>query len=322
MSTSRSLLALCLCLSLPASLTAGPSGADPASPAATERPAPGAASDEEIAGLIEALGYRTQVARGLARMGTAAAQRRVEGIEDRRTRARRLATLQALAVRFEAAFAWERILPLMVASWQAHLDHRQVLALTAFLDTAAGRLYAGKGLAAINEAAIDQAIHLDAAIDEVFDRPAGAAPARLRRIREPAPDSHAGLALRWLRLHDPEQAQVFDERKAQGLAAARAAFQSATGDGSLTPEHQRILAAYEAGIRLADLERIAVRRLVDELDRGELSSLVDAFDTPAMQSLAAARARADRASGERFAELVQQALADGLMWDLLRATID
>jgi len=275
-----------------------------------------------VADLIEALGYQEQVARGLARMGTAAAERRVEGIRDRGRREQRRAALQALAARFEQRFDWPTILPLMVAGWQEHLDAGHLQALSDFLDTEAGRLYAGKGMAAINEAAIDQAIHLDAAIDAVFDRPADVAPPRLPRVREPAPDSHAGLALRWLRLHDPEQAQVFADRKAQGLEAARNAFGAATDGDTLPPELQKILDAYVAEIRLHDLERVAVRRVVGELDRAELTLLVEAFDTPAMQELATARARADRASGERFAALVQQALADGLMWELMRVMAD
>lgn len=290
--------------------------------AADGQAAPDAAREARIAGLIEALGYREQVARGMARMGTAAAQRRVERTKDRRQREQRLIRLRTLADRFEQTFNWDRIQPLMVASWQDHLDDRQVDALTAFLETEAGRLYASKGQVVINEAAVDQAIHLDAAIDAVFDRPPDVAPPRLPRVREPAPGSHAGLALRWLRLHDPAHAQVFAERKAMGLEGARTAFQAAADETGLPPEYQRILDAYEAEIRLADLEQIAVRRVVRELSRAELSILAEAFDTPAMQSLAAARARADRASGERLGELVQQEMAGGLMWELLRVTID
>lgn len=318
-----SLLTLLLVLSAapsPAAVPDAPATAGAAVPDLTATAA--AAAPGTVEALIEALGYRQQVARGMARMGTASAQRRVAAIVDRGKREQRRAALQALAARFEARFDWPTILPLMVSGWQAHLDGNHLRTLSAFLATDAGRLYAGKGLAAINEAAIDQAIHLDATIDAVFDRPADAALPRPPRLREPAPRSHAGLALRWLRLHDPEQAQVFAERKAQGLEAARQAFGATTPDGSVAPELQRILDAYVAEVRLQDLERLAVRRLVRELDRAELATLVAAFDTPAMQDLAAARARADRASGERLAALVQEAMADGLMWELLRLTMD
>lgn len=325
MSPSRCcLLAFLLVLSAapPRAGTAAALAEAPPQAPSDERLPAAPADPAQVEALITALGYQEQVARGLARMGTAAAQRRVEGIADRGRREQRRAALKSLAARFEQRFDWPTIQPLMVAGWQAHLDAGHLRTLADFLDTDAGRLYAGKGMAAINEAAIDQAIHLDAAIDAVFDRPADVAPPRLPRIREPAPGSHAGLALRWLRLHDPEQAQVFADRKAQGLEGARNAFGAATDGGDLPPELQKILDAYVAEIRLHDLEQVAVRRLVGELDRAELARLIAAFDTPVMQDLAVARARADRASGERFAALVQQELADGLMWELMRVMAD
>ena len=276
----------------------------------------------DVAGLIERLGYPQHLARGIARFNTSVVQRKLEGVKNRRERQHRLERLQAVAARIEEALSWEQLAPLVQAAWSEHLDDNQLATLTALLETPAGRLYADKGMTALAEAGIDQAIHLDAKIDEVFDRPTRMRPPRLRPVREPAPDSHAGLALRWLRLHEPELAEVFAQRQAKSLADARLVFQGGDPDGAIAPEHQVILDAFEREIRLADLEHIAVQRLTRELSRSELAVLLPVFEPPTMQSLMVARARADRSVGEKAAELVQNELQPRLMIDLMRILMD
>lgn len=299
--------------------------ADAMAPAhTTELDVPDAATSTsvDVAQLIERLGYRQHLARGIARFNTSVVERKLKGLKNRRERQRGRERLEAISARIEDALSWPRLAPLVETAWHEHLDDAQLDTLAAFLETPAGRLYADKAMTALAEAGIDQAIHLDAKIDEVFDRPANVRPPRLRPVREPAPDSHAGLALRWLHLHEPEFAHVFAQRQAKSLADARLAFQDSEPDGAITPEHQTILNAFEREIRLADLERIAVQRLTQELTRAELAMLLPAFEPPAMQSLMAARGRADRSLGEKAAEMVQNELQPGLMLEMMRILMD
>lgn len=305
-------------------MSASPLAAGPATvEAASESVALERADDARVAArLMDELGYRDQIARGFSRLNTAAAQRKLDEIRNRRERRARAARLEALALRIEAAFGWDRLQPLVQQAWLEHLDSGQLAELASFLETDAGRLYATKAASAINEAAIDQLIHWDALVENLARHSPGAAAPRAARARTPRDDSHEGQALRWLRLYDPDYPQVFEERKAQLLATARTTLPGSDTGAPLDAAATSIIDAHVEQIRLADMEQVATRRLVKELSRAELAVLIAAFETSSMRSLSIARARADRAAHEKVMALIEGELAGGLLWELIRTLGD